>query len=63
MKTSNIDREINMLNGITIADLEEAKDQQDRGEPISNYRVKVLLRQLYATSGRVKGTDQAQYQL
>lgn len=63
MKTHGFERDAHVVSGITLEQLQQAKLQQDRGEPISDNRVRILLNNLYATAGRVMGTDQGRFRL
>ena len=63
MKRSTFQRDARLLSTINLSKLERSKEEENRGLPVSDPALKTLYRHLYATAGRVIGTDQNRYLL
>ncbi|KAH7926341.1 hypothetical protein BV22DRAFT_1009279 [Leucogyrophana mollusca] len=57
MHRSDFEREAIAISSLTIADLKQAEKEGASHLPISNPRVRLLRKHVFATSGRVKGSD------
>ena len=63
MKCSTFQQDAHLLSSINLTLLDQAREEEERGLPISNLAVKTLYQHLYAAAGQVMGTDQSRYQL
>lgn len=57
MKRRDFESVAPLLSSISVEDLRRAEEEEARGEPISNARVQLLRRHIYATGGRVMGSN------
>ena len=51
------------MSTVTIAKLEAAKQEEEKGVPISDPAVRTLKSHTHATASRIQGSDQARYRL
>jgi len=63
MHRSTFEKDARMLSSLTIAKLQWAQKEEESGQVISDPAVRLLRQHIYATRGRVMGSDQAQNQL
>jgi len=63
MHRSTFEKDARMLSSLTIAKLQQAQKEEESGQVISDPAVRLLRQHIYATGGRVMGSDQAQNQL
>ena len=57
MHRRDFERDALAISTLTVADLKQAEKEEAAREPISNPRVKLLRNHVFATAGRVKGSD------
>lgn len=63
MQRHTFEQDVNLLSTITVAKLQKAQQEEETHKPISDPAVRLLCRHIYATSGRVTGSDQSWSQL
>lgn len=63
MKRRTFERDAQMLSSLTAEKLKRAEEEEEKGLPISDPVVRLLRQHIYATGGRVTGSDQSRYQL
>lgn len=59
MNRQDFECDVLALNSLTVADLKEAENEEAAQMPISNPRVKLLRKHVFASSGHVKGSDKS----
>ncbi|KAG1772012.1 hypothetical protein EV702DRAFT_1181371 [Suillus placidus] len=62
MRQKDFERDAFIINSLTVADLRQAEKEEAENKFISNPRVRLLRKHVFATSGRVIGSDNAQAQ-
>ena len=63
MQRKTFDRDTHLLSTITTEKLQVVGEEEERGQPISDPAIQLLRQHIFATGGRVTGSDQAHYQL
>jgi len=63
MHRSTFKKDARMLSSLTIAKLQQAQKEEESGQAITDPAVRLLRQHIYATGGRVMGSDQARNQL
>ena len=63
MKRQTFERDARILNSLTQQDLQQAVDEEEHGQPISNPSMRLFRKHVYATGGRIQGTDYGRQQL
>ena len=63
MQRHTFEREAHKIAAVTAEKLDQAREEEERGVPISDEAVRALKRHVYATAARVSGTDQSRYRL
>ena len=63
MQRQTFEREARIISSITAQGLCDAKDEEERGLPISNRSVRLLKKHVHATAARIQGSDQARTRL
>ncbi|KZV82190.1 hypothetical protein EXIGLDRAFT_778907, partial [Exidia glandulosa HHB12029] len=59
MRRRDFESVAHVLSSITVEDLRRAEEEEMRGQRISNLRVQLLRRHIFATGGRVMGSNHA----
>jgi len=63
MRRKTFENDAQLLSSITLESLAKAEEEEKLGKPISNPAIHLLRRHVFATGGRVMGSDHARYQL
>ena len=63
MQRKTFERDARLISTVTIAKLEAAQKEEEKGLPISDLAVRTLKSHIHATASRVQGSDQARYRL
>ena len=63
MEWKTFERDARLMSTVTVAKLEAAKQEEEKGLPISDPGVRTLKSHVHATSSRIQGSDQARYRL
>ena len=63
MRRRIFEKSAHLLSTITVEKLKQPQVEEENGRPISDPAVQLLRRHIFATGGRVVGSDQARYQL
>lgn len=63
MQRKNFDSDARILSCITAEKMEAARREEEKGLPVSDPAVRLLRQHVYATFGRVQGSDEAPYRL
>ncbi|PSS32096.1 hypothetical protein PHLCEN_2v2137 [Hermanssonia centrifuga] len=63
MKRKNFEHDARIMSSLTAAKLRQAAAEEEQGLAPSDPAVRLLLRHVHATAGRVVGTDQSRYRL
>ena len=63
MWRKSFESDTRVLSTITLENLAQAEEEEAQGKPIANHAIHLLRRHVYATGGRVMGSDHARYQL
>ena len=63
MRRKTFDSDARILSSITLENLAKAQDDESQGRQISDPAIQLLHQHVYATGGRVMGSDHACYQL
>lgn len=63
MQRQTFEREARIISSITAQGLHSARDEEERGLPISDRSVRLLKKHVHATASRIQGSDQARYRL
>ena len=63
MQQKMFERDVRLMSSVTIKKLEAAKQEEEKGMPISDPAVRKLKNHIHATASRIQGSDQARYRL
>ena len=63
MRRKTFESDAHLLSSITLERMAKAQDEEAQGRQISDPVIQLLRRHIYATGGRVMGSDHARYQL
>ena len=63
MEQKTFEQDARLMSTVTAAKLEAAKQEEEKGLPISDPAVQTLKRHIHATASRIQGSDQARYRL
>ncbi|THG93982.1 hypothetical protein EW026_g7391 [Hermanssonia centrifuga] len=63
IRRKDFERDGRVMASLTAAQLEAARQQEEKGIPITDPAVCILRKHVHATAGRVMGTDQSRYNL
>lgn len=63
MERKTFKRDARVMSTVTVAKLEAAKQEEEKGLPISDPTVQTLKKYIHATASRIQGSDQARYRL
>ena len=63
MQRKTFEKDAHLLSTITVESLQKVQQEEEQNKPISDLAIRLLRQHLYATGGRVTGSDQARYQL
>jgi hypothetical protein len=63
MRRQTFDLDAKILSTVTLEKLETAQKEEEKNVPISDPAIQLLKKHIYATGGRVMGSDQSRYQL
>ncbi|THG97984.1 hypothetical protein EW026_g4134 [Hermanssonia centrifuga] len=63
IRRKDFERDGRVMASLTQQQLETARQQEDKGIPITDPAVQTLRKHVHATAGRVMGTDQSRYNL
>jgi len=63
MQRRTFEHDAQLLSTVTVEKLQQAQHEEEARKPISDPSVRLLWRHIYATSGRVTGSDESRSQL
>ena len=63
MQRKTFERDARLMSLVTTAKLEAAKQEEEKGLPISDPAVRTLKSHIHSTASRIQGSDQARYRL
>ena len=63
MQQRTFERDAQLLTTVTVEKLQQAQREEEAHKPITDPSVRLLRRHIYATSGRVMGSDESRSQL
>jgi len=63
MQRKTFERDARLMSTVTVAKLEAAKQEEEKGLPISDPAIRTLKSHIHATASRIQGSDQARYRL